>query len=441
MSQIDESAANVFSDDCSTLSGMDSMITVHAEVPQGYRRTQIGTLPTDWHVCHIRELARIVRGASPRPIADPKWFDTHSDVGWLRIADLAAEGKYVCKTRQNLSELGIARSRLVEEGNLVMSMAATVGRPAISQTTICIHDGFVVFRSPIVPVEFFYYLLSSIESQWSERGQTGSQVNLNTHLIGSTEVPVPSDLEEQRTIAAALSDADALIERLDRLVAKRSAINQATMQQLLAGKIRLPGFEEEWETCRLGHVLSFQVGFPFKSEFFNSEGRGVRLVRNGDLKGDDIVLYYDGPYDSDFEINDGDVLVGMDGEFVPQKWRGGKALLNQRVGRIHGSSELDVRFAYYRLGEPLREIERATSGTTVKHLSHGDVARIEIPLPDVKEQSAIAEVLSDMDAEREALKRRRDKVRQIKQGMIQELLTGRTRLVEPSRRGTEEATA
>jgi type I restriction enzyme S subunit len=119
----------------------------------------------------------------------------------------------------------------------------------------------------------------------------------------------------------------------------------------------------------------------------------------------------------------------MDGDFMPCLWAKGPALLNQRVGRVIPLEGLNRVFARYFLVEPLREIENATSRTTVKHLSHGDIEGIEKALPIVEEQTAIAAVLSDMDAEIAALGTKLAKARQIKQGMMQELLTGRIRLV------------
>src|SRR5712691_333034 len=188
------------------------------------------------------------------------------------------------------------------------------------------------------------------------------------------------------------------------------------MQQLLTGQKRLPRFQGEWEVKRLGTLLRFQVGFPFSSEFFNEKGEGVRLVKNRDLKSDDQVIHYNGKYDDAYVVRDGDVLVGMDGEFIPCLWRKGFALLNQRVGRIVPNPGLHAAFAYYHLIEPLKKIEIATSSTTVKHLSHGDIEDIECPMPEFDEQTAIAEVLSDMDAELAALEQRRDKTRALKQG-------------------------
>jgi type I restriction enzyme S subunit len=128
-------------------------------------------------------------------------------------------------------------------------------------------------------------------------------------------------------------------------------------------------------------------------------------------------------------VKDGDVLVGMDGDFLPCLWSKGPALLNQRVGRVIPLDGLDSTFAFYYLLKPLKEIEFATASTTVKHLSHGDVEGIEMRLPAVDEQTAIGTILSDMDAELAALEQRRDKTRALKQAMMQELLTGRIRLV------------
>jgi type I restriction enzyme S subunit len=226
-----------------------------------------------------------------------------------------------------------------------------------------------------------------------------------------------------------LSDVDALLGALDRLIAKKRDLKQAAMQQLLTGQTRLPGFHGKWQVKELGSLLRFQVGFPFSSTHFNGKGEGIRLVKNRDLKSDDQIVHYTGSYEQSFVVHNGDVLIGMDGDFLPCKWTKGPALLNQRVGRIFPNSGLNGVFTYYALIEPLKEIETVTSSTTVKHLSHGDVEGIERPIPHLPEQTAIAEVLSEMDEELTSLEQRREKTRALKQGMMQELLTGRTRLI------------
>jgi type I restriction enzyme S subunit len=134
-------------------------------------------------------------------------------------------------------------------------------------------------------------------------------------------------------------------------------------------KLRFPEFKYSvgWEEKRLGEVLIFQTGFPFDSAGFNEDGRGLRLVRNRDLKSEDRIIYYSKSFDEDFLVNDGNILVGMDGGFTPCVWNKGKALLNQRVGRILTNVYASQRFLYYFLTIYLKIIEETTARTTVKH--------------------------------------------------------------------------
>lgn len=194
----------------------------------------------EWNKKPLRRLATIQRGASPRPIDNPIWFDDNSTVGWVRISDVTQASMYLKETTQRLSIEGIQNSRPVAQGGLIMSICATVGRPIITTMDTCIHDGFVVFDKLNVDQKFLYYTLSSIESDWSRHGQTGSQMNLNTGLIESTEVPVPSDTDEQIAIGVALEDMDVDIAALETKVAKTRLLKQGMMQELLTGRIRLP---------------------------------------------------------------------------------------------------------------------------------------------------------------------------------------------------------
>jgi type I restriction enzyme, S subunit len=192
----------------------------------------------EWEVKRLGDLAHIQRGASPRPIDSPIWFDSDSSVGWVRISDVTCSGMYLYVTEQKLSPLGIQHSRPVSKDNLIMSICATVGRPIITAIDVCIHDGFVVFNSLQADQLFMYYILQWIEPSWSKQGQTGSQMNLNTELINSTVVCYPS-ATEQRSIATVLSDMDAEIAALEARRAKTQAIKHGMMQELLTGRTRL----------------------------------------------------------------------------------------------------------------------------------------------------------------------------------------------------------
>ena len=251
----------------------------------------------------------------------------------------------------------------------------------------------------------------------------------NGKQLSAIELPVPPK-PEQKAIAEALSDIDTLIVNLENLIAKKKAIKQGAMQELLTGKRRLPGFDGEWKEAAMDLYVDFQVGFPFSSAFFNSNSDGLRLVKNRDLKSDDQVYFTSEPYATEYVVENDDILIGMDGDFLPCRWQKGKALLNQRVGRLLPKKNLDVLFAYYALQKPLAELQNGTGATTVKHLSHGDIEKLIVLMPPTKEeQSAIAEILSDVDLEIEQLQLSLVKYMLVKQGMMSELLTGRIRLV------------
>ena len=161
--------------------------------------------------------------------------------------------------------------------------------------------------------------------------------------------------------------------------------------------LRFPEFTDEWKEVKLGEVLSFEVGYPFSSDAFNEEGNGVRLIKNRDLKADDRVVFYGGEYDAQYIVQNGDILIGMDGDFSPCLWKKGKALLNQRVGRVNANQNTSRVFILYVLVDSLKKIEHKTSSTTVKHLSHKDVEKIKASLPSLAEQKKIAALLSLID--------------------------------------------
>ena len=188
-------------------------------------------------------------------------------------------------------------------------------------------------------------------------------------------------------------------------------------------KLRFPEFRGApgWQPKRLGLALKFQAGFPFPSSGFNDSGNGLRLIRNRDLRSDDIVVSYSGDFDPSFVVRNGDVLVGMDGDFTPSVWEKGEALLNQRVGRILPRGDNDHRFLLHLLTLSLKGIEQATARTTVKHLSHSAVEDKHEPLPPPAEQQKIAECLSSVDELMAAQARKVDALKTHKKGLMQQL--------------------
>lgn len=379
------------------------------EVMPGYKRTEVGVIPRDWNLIPLAALASMKSGES------------------ITSANIDQFSKYPCYGGNGLRGF---TTRFTHNGHY-----ALIGRQgALCGNVLGVEGQFFASEHAIVvtpcsgtDIQWLTFVLG--EMRLNRLSESSAQPGLSVAKVLRIGVAAPPTRGEQAAISGTLGDVEGLIGTLERLIAKKRDLKQAAMQQLLTGKTRLPGFSGEWEVKRLGTLLRFQVGYPFSSVFFNRDDHGYRLIKNRDLRSEDQVFNYFGPFDSSYLVQDGDVLIGMDGDFMPCIWNKGPALLNQRVGRILAFPSLDKIFSYYMLIKSLKAIEAITSSTTVKHLSHGDIENIEEAIPDVTEQTAIAAVLTDMDAELAALEARREKTLALKQGMMQELLTGRTRLL------------
>jgi type I restriction enzyme S subunit len=250
------------------------------------------------------------------------------------------------------------------------------------------------------------------QAELEAKGTTFREITLAD--LRQIAIPIPS-LAEQEAIAKALSDADALITSLDRLIAKKRDLKLAAMQQLVTGKQRLPGFNGEWTMKRWANIAPLQRGFDLPSPRLR-QGPYPVVYSNGVLN-----------YHAVFQVRGPGVVTGRSGTigkvtFVPQDyWPHNTSLW---VTDFKGNNP---RFIFYFLAGI--GLERFGTGSGVPTLNRNDVHSYNVSFPaSANEQIAIANVLTDMDAELTALENRRDKTKALKQGMMQELLTGRIRL-------------
>jgi len=368
-----------------------------------------------WRETTIGALASISRGASPRPIASSRWFDSKSDVRWVRIADVnRSDGRTLRMTTQALSADGIARSRFLKPGSLIMSIAATVGIPVITGVPTCIHDGFVALENLKADQRFLLYLLKASEPKLREAGQSGSQMNVNTDIVRGLAVRIPDDRKEQERIAATLWDLDDQIGTLERLIVKKQAIKQGMMQQLLTGRTRLPGFGEPWRPTLLGDILTVRHG---KSQKYveSAHGRYPVLATGGQIGWADRALYAKPS-----------VLIGRKGTIDKPQYQAAPFWTVDTLFYTEISSAADPRYLYYVFLTVDWKSMNEASG--VPSLSSSRVEGVDLRLPDIVEQRAIRSILDDADMEVSALQSRLDKANDVKQGMMQQLLTGRSRL-------------
>jgi type I restriction enzyme S subunit len=288
-----------------------------------------------------------------------------------------------------------------------------------------------------------YLLLSDMGRRFfseSARGSSGSMLKIDRAILESFPIALPPP-SEQRAMAAALSDVDTLLAKLDQLIAKKRDLKQAAMQQLLTGQTRLPGFSGEWELKRLGELGEFLKGRGVTRD--EAQDGPLPCVRYGEI----YTTHND--YIRDFRswisvavastatrLKVGDILFAGSGE---TKEEIGKcvAFVDDREAYAGGDivilrpRDVDSLFLGYALNTAAVNRQKASrgQGDAVVHISATALADVSLPIPEKAEQTAIATVLSDMDAEIAALEARRDKTRALKQGMMQELLTGRIRLV------------
>jgi len=185
----------------------------------------------EWEEKELGELAEIVRGASPRPIEDPKWFDNQSSVGWLRIRDVTEQDGRIHHLVQRISKLGQEKTRVLHEKHLLLSIAASVGKPVVNYVETGVHDGFLIFKKPLFELEFMYQWLKSFELKWQQYGQPGSQVNLNSDIVKSQFVAIPSN-EEQQEIGIYFQKLDSLINQHHQQITKLNNIKQACLSKM-----------------------------------------------------------------------------------------------------------------------------------------------------------------------------------------------------------------
>ena len=224
----------------------------------------LGDVPEHWEVRRVKSLSLVKRGASPRPIDDPSYFDDNGEYAWVRIVDVTASNRYLERTTQRLSELGHSLSVRLEPGALFLSIAGSVGKPIITRIRCCIHDGFVYFPQYNGNVEFLYRVFSC-HAPFARLGKLGTQLNLNTDTVGDIHLGWPP-LREQTSIVEhiekATADIDTAIARARRQIDLMEEYRTRLIADVVTGKLdvreaaaRLPGEADDRDQLEEGGPL------------------------------------------------------------------------------------------------------------------------------------------------------------------------------------------
>lgn len=398
-----------------------------------------------WNMATIGAVCSTYSGGTPST-TNSEYYN--GDIPWIASAELN-QGR-ISSTRGHISKLGLERSaaKAVESGTpLIALYGATAGVPAITEISGAINQAVLAMVPRGVDAEFLYQWLSANREEIIDRYTQGGQPNLSGAIIRKIEIPLPA-IPEQERLSGALRDADDLIGTLERLIAKKEAIKQGLMQQLLTGSTRMPGFSGEWTVIRLGDHVSYVKSVALSRAQLDTKSP-LKYLHYGDIHTRSSMTL-----DSATEemprasaklsaraglLQRGDLVfadasedpagVGKSVEIVSTPANGVVPGLHTIAARFDKSVLADGFKAYLQFIPAFRDqLLRLAAGTKVLATTRSYISSVTLSLPKIDEQVAIARVLADSETEIEALRARLDKARAIKIGMMQQLLTGRTRL-------------
>lgn len=419
-------------------------------VKPGYKQTEVGVIPEDWDV---RTCSRISKTITVGIVVRPTQYYQKQGVPALRSANIrentldTSELIYISKQANAL----LAKSQ-VRSGDVVTVRTGYPGTSAVVPDELaganCIDILITRPAESVVPAFLAAWINSPRGKDQVLRSQNGlAQQHFNVGELRELLVAVPP-LPEQRAIAAALGDVDALLGALDRLIAKKRDLKQAAMQQLLTGQTRLPGFKGAWEVKHLGDAGKCLRGVSYSGDSdlsTHDTPYTTRLLRANNVQDarvvtDEVQFVNSARVSPSQLLKKGDILICMANGSKALVGKAGIFLVSDGYEYTFGAfmgcfrttcAAANPNFVFYlfQTGQYRNYINNLLAGSSINNLRPGSIESMEFSVPPLPEQTAIAEVLSDMDAELAALEQRRAKTQALKQGMMQELLTGRTRLV------------
>lgn len=385
-----------------------------------YKQTEFGVIPEDWQESNLSEVLKdFTTGATPyRGVKD---FYS-GNIPWVSSGEL--NYNYIKDTNEHITEDARQKTnlKLYPAGTFLMAITGleaegTRGKCAILGTSATTNQSCLALRSTEkMSVEYWFYFYQFWSDWYAFRFSQGTkQQSYKADIVKKFPVVYPKDKQEQSRIAEALLDIDKLITSLSKMIEKKRLMKQGTMQQLLTGKKRLPGFEGEWVEKRVGELLTIGNGRDYK----HLKSGYVPVVGTGGVMA----------YVNDWLYDGETVCIGRKGTINKPIFYRGKIWTVDTLFYTYDFINTSPKYLYY-LFDTIDWLSY-NEATGVPSLSKANIERISVYLPhNIAEQSAIANVLTTMDNEIESLEEERDKYIQVKEGMMQKLLTGQIRLVE-----------
>lgn len=411
-----------------------------SKVPVGYKQTEVGVIPEDWEVKPIKTVCKLINGRGFKPF---EWGKSGLPI--IRIQNLNGSDEF------NFYQGAYDKKLEIEAGQLLFAWSGSRGTsfgPHVwpgPRGLLNYHTWKVQIHESEIDKIFFFHALKQLTSFIEEKAHgAAALVHTQKWEMEGFEFPLPPTKAEQEAIAEALSDTDSLIESLEQLIAKKRHLKLGAMQELLPGKKRLPGFSEEWEVKRLGELGEFLKGSGVKKD--ESFSGNLPCIRYGEIytKHCDCIKTFHSWISPEVaatakRLKQGDILFAGSGEtkeeigkcvaFVDdfEAYAGGDIVI------LRPENSCSTFLGYYLNTTPINQQKASRGqGDAVVHIGSAALSSIEIKTPPLPEQTTIAAILSDMDNEIAVLETKLAKTRQLKQGMMHNLLTGKIRLVSPT---------
>ena len=419
------------------------------EVKPGYKQTEVGVIPEQWEVVRLGDVLSLIadytaNGSFESLRINVTYYQSDNFAALVRTTDLEKD-RFRPERFTDKRGYEFLRKTSLYGGEIVIANVGSVGKayrvPRFDKPmTLAPNTYLLRFDRRRINEDFISQWMQSDDFVRKILLKVGSTTLLaiNKDSLRSIQTLTPP-LSEQRAIATALSDVDALLGGLERLIAKKRDLKQAAMQQLLTGQTRLPGFSGAWEVKRLGEVAEMGSGGTPLSSVSAYYGGGIPWVSIADMtKGGKVIAQTEktlsplGLANSAAQMFPaGTVLYAMYASLGECSIAAIPVCTSQAILGIRSKDHLANEFLYYFLASMRAIVKTLGQQGTQPNLNKGMVQDMRLGCPSLREQTAIAAVLTDMDAELAALEARRDKTRDLKQAMMQELLTGQTRLVKP----------
>lgn len=420
------------------------------QIPEGYINSSLGIIPNDWEVKRLGAICEIKGGYA----FDSKSFLSEGQYQIIKMSNLY-EGKLDLKRSQSFLNAITNQERdyLLQEGNIIITLTGTVGKRDYGYTYQITNEKNLLLNQRVARIipknaetHYLFYLLNTSKFLnqffFSSRGGTGNQANVSTLDVTNIKVTLPP-LPQQQKIAEILGTWDEAIEKQSQLIDKLTERKRGLMQQLLTGKKRLAGFSEEWKEVRLGEIGETYTGLTGKTKENFGTGNPfityMNVYNSFQINTTQMDYVYLEKDENQNIIKYGDVFFTISSE-TPHEVGMSSVLLDKIENtylnsfcfgyRLYSFKTLTPEFAkYYLRSKSIRlEMYKLAQGSTRFNLSKSEVLKIKVILPNITEQTAIANILTAADKEIELAKSQLELLRSQKSGLMQQLLTGKTRV-------------